>query len=343
MLLQLDPETAHHLAILGLRWFAPVQAVCVPDGLSQKVWGKSFSHPVGIGAGFDKDAEAYHALGRLGFSFVEVGSVTPEPQPGNSRPRLFRLKDDGAIINRYGFNSKGMDYVKQRLASNKGDITLGINLGKNKTSTDYMDDFISGAEKLISFADYLTINLSSPNTPGLRDLQQIDTVDPLLRRLNTLRRERKPSCPILIKLSPDMELGAEAELLSYLADSLVDGIIVSNTTTGRDNLSRLPSRMETGGLSGKPLQQKSREMLKRAFTIVGHSKPIIASGGINSGEEAYLRICMGATLCQIYTSFIYEGPSILPTMLKQIKSCMQQDGFNTIDQARGSYYVRRTE
>ncbi|MBS0969379.1 quinone-dependent dihydroorotate dehydrogenase (plasmid) [Chimaeribacter arupi] len=341
-LLRLDPETAHHLAILGLRRFAPAQTLRIPDGLSLNVWGKHFTHPVGMAAGFDKDAEAYQALARLGFSFVEVGSVTPQPQPGNPRPRLFRLKDDRAIINRYGFNSKGMAYVQQRLINHKGDLTLGVNLGKNKTSANDMDDFIKGAETLISFADYLTINLSSPNTPGLRDLQQAASIDPLLRRLDTLRQQRKPGCPLLIKLSPDMAPGEESELLAYLARSVVDGIIISNTTTSRDSLNNLPSHLQTGGLSGTPLQKKSRDMLQRAYTAIGNSKPIIASGGINSGEEAYLRICMGATLCQIYTAFIYDGPSLIPAMLKQMKACMQRDGFSSIDQARGSYYVRRT-
>lgn len=343
VLMKLPPETAHHLAVFGLRCFKPTHTVAVPDGLSLKVWDKEFSHPIGIGAGFDKDAEAYHVLGCMGFSFVEVGSVTPLAQPGNPRPRLFRLQDDDAIINRYGFNSKGMNYVRQCLERNKSDITLGINLGKNKASADYMDDFIGGAETLIPFADYLTINLSSPNTPGLRDLQQAEMVDPLLRRLDKLRQEIKPRCPILIKLSPDMEIGAESELLSYLSTSAVDGLIVSNTTTDRDNLSNLPSYMNTGGVSGKPLQFKSREMLKRVFAVTGHCKPIIASGGINSGEEAYQRICMGASLCQIYTAFVYGGPSLLPRMLGQMKVCMQRDGYSTIDQARGSYYVKHAE
>lgn len=343
MLLQLDSETAHHLAILGLHWCSPKQVTTVPKGLSLKVFEKSFSHPLGMAGGFDKDAEAFHALSRLGFSFIEVGSVTPEPQPGNPRPRLFRLKDDGCIINSYGFNSKGVEYVKRRLSSYKGDATIGVNLGKNKGSANDMDDFIRGAEELMPYADYLTINLSSPNTPGLRDLQNAPVIDPFLRRLDILRQERNPGCPILLKLSPDMDSGAESELLSYISGSVVDGIIVSNTTTDMRNLRCVPSHLKTWGVSGEPLQEKSRKMLKKAFTAIGHDKPIIASGGINSGEEAYLRICMGASLCQIYTAFIYKGPSIIPSMLKQMKHCMEQDGFNSIDQARGSYYARSSE
>lgn len=343
LLLQLPPETAHHLAIQGLRHFRPTQTISIPDGFSQTVWGRNFSHPVGIAAGFDKDAEAYQALGRLGFSFVEIGSVTPQAQPGNPRPRLFRLKDSGAIINRYGFNSKGMKYVQQLLEKNKHETILGVNLGKNKNSTDYLDDFICGAETLIHHADYLTINLSSPNTPGLRDLQQAEMIEPLLKKLNKLRLNNNPDCPILIKLSPDMEPGEELELLTYLTNSVADGIIVSNTTTSRENLPNLPAHLKTGGLSGKPLQVKSREMLKRAFTTVGLRKPIIASGGISDGEEAYLRICMGASLCQIYTAFVYEGPSILPRILDQIKSCMLRDGYKTISEAKGTYYDKHAE
>ncbi len=343
LLLHLEPETAHHLSILGLRLFSPEQRLSPAGGLSQKVWGKTFSHPIGLAAGLDKDAQAFQELAKLGFSFIEIGSVTPAPQPGNPRPRLFRLKKEGGIINRYGFNSRGMAYVRHRLARRTGSMTLGVNLGKNKSSANDMDDFIHGAETLIAYADYLTINLSSSNTPGLRDLQRAEVIDPFLTRLDRVRKNNKPDCSLLLKLSPDMNKEDEAQLFSYLAGSVIDGIIISNTTTSREGLSALPDYLESGGLSGKPLQKKSRDMLCRAFKSLGHSKPLIASGGINSGEEAYLRICMGATLCQIYTAFVYDGPSIIPSMLKQIEHCMLRDGFNSIDQARGSYHVRHAK
>ncbi len=343
LLLHLEPETAHHLAILGLRLFSPKLRVTPADGLSQKVWGKIFSHPIGLAAGLDKDAQAFHELARLGFSFIEIGSVTPAPQPGNARPRLFRLKDEGGIINRYGFNSRGMDFVRRRLAGRNRDMTLGVNLGKNKSSASDMDDFMRGAETLIGHADYLTINLSSPNTPGLRDLQRPEVIAPFLNSLDRLRKTNKPDCALLLKLSPDMDKEEELQLFYYLSDSVIDGVIISNTTTAREGLSDLPACLESGGLSGKPLQKKSRDMLCRAYRALGHSKPLIASGGINSGEEAYLRICMGATLCQIYTAFVYEGPSLIPSMLREIENCMFRDGFSSIDQARGSYHVRNAE
>ncbi|MFJ5395482.1 quinone-dependent dihydroorotate dehydrogenase [Pectobacterium parvum] len=342
MLLRLPPETAHHLAIFSLSRFSYENRIAIPDGVSQTIWNKNFVHPLGIGAGFDKDAEVYNALGKLGFSFVEVGSITPKAQPGNPRPRLFRLKDMGAIINRYGFNSKGMLYAQQRLVEDKKSVILGVNLGKNKGSVDYLYDFMCVAEGLIDYADYLTINLSSPNTPGLRDLQHAETIEPLLEKLHRLRLERKADCPILIKLSPDMEPHDEANLLTYLAGSLVDGLIVSNTTVSRHNFSLVPAKLQTGGMSGKPLQERSRDMLTRVFKVIGYSKPIIASGGIDSGAEAYRRICLGASLCQIYTAFIYEGPAILPKMLAEIEYLMRQDGFQTISQAIGSYYEKHS-
>ncbi|UMO87902.1 quinone-dependent dihydroorotate dehydrogenase [Pectobacterium sp. PL64] len=341
-LLRLPPETAHHLAIFSLSRFSYKNSIAIPDGVSQTIWNKNFVHPLGIGAGFDKDAEAYNALGKLGFSFVEVGSITPKAQPGNPRPRLFRLKDMGAIINRYGFNSKGMLYAQQRLIEDKKNVILGVNLGKNKDSVDYLDDFMCVAEGLIDYADYLTINLSSPNTPGLRDLQHAETIEPLLEKLHRLRLEKKVDCPILIKLSPDMESHDEANLLTYLAGSLVDGLIVSNTTVSRHNFSPVPTMLQTGGMSGKPLQERARDMLTRVFKVIGYSKPIIASGGIDSGAEAYRRICLGASLCQIYTAFIYEGPAILPKMLAEIECLMRQDGFETISQAIGSYYEKHS-
>ncbi|WP_051910660.1 quinone-dependent dihydroorotate dehydrogenase [Pectobacterium brasiliense] len=341
-LLRLPPETAHHLAIFSLSRFSYENRIAIPDGVSQTIWNKNFVHPLGIGAGFDKDAEVYNALGKLGFSFVEVGSITPKAQPGNPRPRLFRLKDMGAIINRYGFNSKGMLYAQQRLVEDKKNVILGVNLGKNKDSVDYLYDFMCVAEGLIDYADYLTINLSSPNTPGLRDLQHAETIEPLLEKLHRLRLERKADCPILIKLSPDMEPHDEANLLTYLAGSLVDGLIVSNTTVSRHNFSLVPAKLQTGGMSGKPLQERSRDMLTRVFKVIGYSKPIIASGGIDSGAEAYRRICLGASLCQIYTAFIYEGPAILPKMLAEIEYLMRQDGFQTISQAIGSYYEKHS-
>lgn len=236
-----------------------------------------------------------------------------------------------------------MAYVRRRLGRRKGDVTLGVSLVKNKSSANDMDDFLNGAETLISYADDLTINLSSPNTPGLRDLQNAEVIDPFLRKLDLLRQESKPDCALLLKLSPDMDAGSESELFSYLSGSVVDGVIISNTTTARDSLRGVPDHLKTGGLSGIPLQEKSRNMLCRAYKSMGHSKPLIASGGINSGEEAYLRIGMGATLCQIYTALIYEGPSIIPSMLKQIEHCVLRDGFTSIDQARGCYYVRHAE
>ena len=343
LLLHLEPETAHHLAIIGLRLFSPEQRVAPAEGLNQQVWGKTFSHPVGLAAGLDKDALAFHELARLGFSFIEIGSVTPAPQPGNPRPRLFRLKDEGGIINRYGFNSRGMDFVRRRLARRSTNMTLGVNLGKNRLSASDMDDFILGAETLIGYADYLTINLSSPNTPGLRDLQRAEIIDPFLERLDRLRNNSKPDCALLLKLSPDMDKGKEEELFCYLQDSVIDGIIISNTTTSREGLGDLSAGLESGGLSGQPLQKKSRGMLCRAYKALGHSKPLVASGGINSGEEAYLRICMGATLCQIYTAFVYEGPSLIPSMLEQIEKGMLRDGFSSLDQARGSYHVKHAE
>ncbi|MES1987431.1 MAG: quinone-dependent dihydroorotate dehydrogenase [Pseudomonadota bacterium] len=337
---RLPAEAAHNLAILGLRYWKPTKRYYDCDSLQQTLWGKHFNHPIGLAAGFDKHAEAYSGLSRLGFSFIEVGSITPLPQPGNPRPRLFRLPENQAIVNRYGFNSKGMDYACRQLASRQCDAILGVNIGKNKDSTSDISDFITAAEVLLPYADYITVNLSSPNTPGLRDLQHQSRIYPLLEQLVKQRALLRPACPILIKLSPDMPPIEEADLLVYLAESPIDGLIVSNTTIDRVMLSALPNHLLHGGISGLPLRNRSRAMLQRAYTILKGRKPIIASGGIDSGEEAYLRICLGASLCQVYTAFIYQGSSLLPKMLSELKQCLLRDGFNNINQAIGSYYAK---
>ncbi|WP_387691470.1 quinone-dependent dihydroorotate dehydrogenase [Photorhabdus sp. RM71S] len=340
LLLNIAPEKAHHLSIFLLR-FVPIRKKKAKiKSLRLRVFDRYFPHPLGLAAGFDKDAQAYSSLSKLGFSFVEIGSVTPIPQPGNSKPRLFRLKENRAIVNRYGFNSKGIGYVEKRLVGRSRDDFIGVNLGKNKNTTNDMQDFIIGVEKLIDYADYITINLSSPNTPGLRDLQNIDVLEPFIKEIDVIRSIRNKKCKILIKLSPDMDIVQECKLLRYLSTSQVDGLIVSNTTTDRTMLDKVPDHLINGGLSGEPLKLKSREMLKRTYEIVGKKKVIVSSGGIDSGYEAYLRICMGASLCQIYSALIYEGPSIIDKFNQEIESFMIKDGFSTLEEARGSYYAK---
>lgn len=338
MLRMLPPEMAHHAAIKMLRIFPAYNVIKNLDAsiFSQQLMGMKFVHPLGLAAGFDKDAEVFDKLGQLGFSFIEVGSITPRAQPGNPKPRLFRLSDQQAIINRYGFNSKGLDYVTNNLQRYPRTCTVGINLGKNKNTINYVDDFLLGAEALAKYADYFTINVSSPNTPGLRDLQTSEALDPVIDGVRAIFRSQNRSVPLLIKISPDLNLYQLTSLVEFLLLKTVDGIIVTNTTTSREGIQTSKFASEQGGLSGQPLKNRSTEMLRSVFNITRGKITLIGCGGISSGQDAYEKLCAGANLLQLYTSFIFQGPLVIRRILLELRELLETKGVKNIQEIIGS-------
>lgn len=330
----MDAEKAHLLTVKALKFAPPLS--CGPDDpcLASSVFGLDFPNPVGLAAGFDKHAEAYRGALGLGFGFVEVGGVTPLAQPGNARPRVFRLVDDQAVINRYGLNSEGMEAVAARLAGRKADGGLvGVNLGANKESADRAADYAILARRLAPLADFLTINVSSPNTPGLRDLQAESALDDLVARTLDARDEacaglRKT--PVLIKIAPDL---TESELDGMIAVALargIDGMIVSNTTVARPQTLRHAARAETGGLSGRPLFAPSTRLLAQASLRVERRMPLIGVGGVESVETAFAKLRAGASLIQLYTAMVYQGPGLVRQITTGLAARLKGEGLTSL-------------
>jgi dihydroorotate dehydrogenase len=339
----LPPERAHRLTIRVLAaGLAPRLRHHDDPILQTRLWGLTFPNPVGLAAGFDKDAEAVDALLGLGFGFVETGSVTPLPQPGNPRPRLFRLRRDGAVINRMGFNSKGADAAAARLAlsrKGRGQLTgvLGINLGKNKDSADAAADYCTGVAKLGRYADYLVVNVSSPNTPGLRALQDAAPLRALLGAATAARGNlpgRAP--PLLVKIAPDLAEEDLAALGEVALAAGIDGIIVSNTTVQRPAGLADPNARETGGLSGRPLFPIATAALGRVWRLTGGRLPLIGVGGIASGADAYEKIRQGASLVQLYTALVYQGPGLVGAIKRDLAARLRAEGFTSLADAVGS-------
>ncbi len=316
LLFSLDPETAHDLSLDLLQRFHRL----LPGGRIDKpvqVMGLEFPNAVGLAAGLDKNADYVDGLVSLGFGFVEVGSVTPKAQPGNPRPRVFRLTQQRSLINRMGFNNKGVEHLLGRVAAARRDCVLGINIGKNLSTPveDALSDYLLGFEKVYPQADYIAINISSPNTPGLRDLQNEDALEALLAGIGELRRRLEDELqyrrPLALKLSPDIDLRAVGQLAAILRRHGVDALIATNTTLSRDGVQDHASAAETGGLSGAALRDRSRQMLSAFYRELGDDIPIISVGGIDSVEEARLRFELGARLVQLYTGLIYQGPGLV--------------------------------
>ncbi len=331
----IDPEEAHRLTIRALRLGLGPKFHDPPDPiLASRLWGIDFPTPLGVAAGFDKNAEVPTQAAQMGFSFVEIGTVTPQPQTGNPRPRLFRLPADAAAINRNGFNNDGLDAVASRLAKIQDrDFILGANLGANKDSKDWIADYAAGAVALGHLADYIVINVSSPNTPGLRDLQTHEALKELLDGVrNVLPRPR----PIFVKIAPDFDNASLTHLSESLTALAVDGIVISNTTIGqRDNL-RSPLRRENGGLSGSPLFDLSTKQLAAVYRHTEGKIPLIGVGGIDSADTAYTKICSGASLIQLYTGLIYHGPGLIRTIQKGVTARLHRDGFSSLSEAVGT-------
>ena len=333
----LPAETAHRATIAALR-LAPAPAA--PGGgdpaLGVRLWGKSFPNPIGMAAGFDKNAEVPDALLRLGFGFVEVGTVTPRPQSGNPKPRLFRLTEDEAVINRLGFNSEGMEAVGRRLARRAKAGIVGVNLGANRDSADPAADYVEGLRRLGPLADYVTINVSSPNTPGLRDLQERGKLRELVGRLMAARAALDPAPPLLLKIAPDLSPAELEDIAAVALEAAIDGLIVSNTTVARAPGLKSGFRGETGGLSGAPLFAPSTELLRAAYRLVRGRIPLVGVGGIRSGDDAYAKIRAGASLVQLYTALVYRGPGLIGRMKRELSALLRRDGFVNVAQAVGT-------
>jgi dihydroorotate dehydrogenase len=337
----LDPEGAHGLAIKMLK-FAPLPPASRDDNrLALRVFGLNFPNPVGIAAGFDKNAEVPNALLRLGFGFVEVGTITPKPQPGNPRPRLFRLDADRGVINRLGFNSQGADAALKRLAarSNAGGV-VGINVGANKDSPDRVADYVQLMERFAAVASYVTVNISSPNTPGLRNLQQASVLDDLLARVVDARERVAPNAgptPVLLKIAPDLSLGDLDDVVGIARSRRVDGMIVGNTTVARPlSLLETATAKEAGGLSGRPLYPLANRMLAETYVRVEDVFPLIGAGGIDSGATALAKIRAGASLIQVYSGLVFRGLGLIAEIKNALLAALDDDGQDSLKEFIGA-------
>jgi dihydroorotate dehydrogenase len=336
-----DPEDAHRLAIHGLKFLPPARLRPDDQKLAVRAFGLNFPNPVGMAAGFDKNAEVPDALLRLGFGFVEVGTVTPKPQGGNPRPRLFRLERDEAVINRLGFNSDGAETVLRRLAARAhlGGI-VGVNVGANKDSGDRTADYVKLIETFAPVASYFTVNVSSPNTPGLRNLQQAEMLDDLLARaIDARERVRKNAgdSPVLLKIAPDLSLGELDDVVQIARSRRVDGMIVSNTTLSRPSTLREQTRArESGGLSGRPLFRLSTRMVAETYVRVEGAFPLVGVGGIDSGGAALTKIRAGASLIQVYSALVYKGLGLVEDIKNDLASTLLRTGRDSLSEIVGA-------
>jgi dihydroorotate dehydrogenase len=333
-LLRLLPAETAHCATVALAGAAgPLlpEADACDARLAINVLGLSFLNPVGLAAGFDKNALIPDAMGKLGFGFVECGTVTPRPQSGNPRPRLFRLAEDRAVINRLGFNNAGMAAAARNLVRRKGKGIVGINIGANKDSIDRIADYARAFAELSPLADYVTVNVSSPNTPGLRGLQNKDE---LTRLLDTLTQTRKSKIPLLLKIAPDLDGAALDDIAAVVGASRIEGLIVSNTTLARPALAS-SNASETGGLSGAPLFAPSTEILRQMRLRLGGAVTLVGVGGISSGADAYAKIRAGASLVQLYTALVYQGPGLITRIRRELTALLARDGFAYLADAVG--------
>jgi len=331
-----DPETAHGLALKALRLgLAPRPGPVSTPRLKTDLAGLSLPNPVGLAAGFDKNAEALTPLSRAGFGFVEVGAVTPRPQPGNPRPRLFRLSEDSAVINRFGFNNLGMEAAATRLGKRPKDAVIGLNLGANKDSDDRAEDFARVLAHCGAHLDFATVNVSSPNTERLRDLQGAEALTALLKGVMEARDWLPTPIPIFLKIAPDLGDTELSEIADVARTSGLSGIIATNTTLSRDGLNSA-MKDQAGGLSGQPLFEKSTRVLARLSQLTGGDMPLIGVGGIASAEQAYAKICAGASAVQLYSALVYQGISLGGEIARGLDALLAKDGFANVAEAVGS-------
>ncbi len=343
-LFYLDPERAHRLSIwalrLGLGGRAHLAADLADDPvLATTVWNIAFPNPIGLAAGFDKDAEVCDAALALGFGFVEAGTVTPKPQPGNTGQRLFRLTQDNAVINRFGFNSRGLEPFVERLARRRARPGIvGANVGKNRDTTDAAADYVAGIEAVGALADYLVVNISSPNTPGLRALQARAQIEELLARVQAFRRSkiagRRP--PLLVKVGPDLDEDQMRDIAETTLAAGVDGLVIGNTTVTRPATLKSGNRDAPGGLSGEPLFALSTACLAAMYRFTEGRIPIVGCGGVASGADAYAKIRAGASLVQLYSALVFEGPGLVRRIKSELAALLRRDGFSSVSDAVGA-------
>lgn len=336
LLMRLDAETAHRLTVASLSIMGAGGAAKDDPRLAVKAMGLDFPNPIGLAAGFDKNVEVPRAMLGVGFGFVEAGTVTPKPQDGNPRPRMFRLEQDRAVINRLGFNNQGLEAARARLEKlQDAPGIIGINIGANKDSKDRLSDYMEGLEALGPLARYVTINISSPNTPGLRGLQNKTELTMLLSALMRARAKLTRRVPMLVKIAPDLDEASCADIAEIALKQGVDGLIVSNTTVARPSSLKSRNAHEQGGLSGAPLFAMSTDVLRDMYRLTKGKLTLVGVGGVSSGADAYAKIRAGATLVQLYTALAYEGPGLIPRIKRELLALMERDGLSLIAEAIG--------
>ena len=340
LLFRLSAEGAHDLALKALelgfwRALAGGGALALPE-LGQQLWGLDFANPVGLAAGFDKDARVAQAMLRLGFGFVEIGTVTPRRQPGNQKPRLFRLDEDRAVINRMGFNSDGLEAAVERLlARPRAPGILAVNLGKNRDSEEAAGDYEEGVRRVAPLADFLVVNISSPNTPGLRDLQRRANLESLLGRLMAARAGSGLRPPLLVKIAPDLAPQERIDIAEVALASGIDGLVIGNTTLARPATLKSAAAHEAGGLSGRPLFAPSTALLAEMYHLTAGRLPLVGVGGVASAEDAYAKIRAGASLVELYTALVFEGPALIRRIILGLARLLRRDGLARISEAVG--------
>ena len=334
----LDPEVAHDFAIKSLKFNVlpkSIFSVKEEEILETDLFNEKLPNPIGLAAGFDKSAEVYNSLFKLGYGFVEIGTVTPKRQLGNPKPRIFRLEEDQALINRLGFNNHGSEIVSRRLSDNLPSGFLGINIGPNKDTKNKEEDYYFCLSKLFSYAGYITINISSPNTEGLRSFQDREELEKLLSGIDRIKKDKDISKPIVVKLSPDINKDEISDIIEKILKYKISGIIISNTTDrNRENLTNLQKK-ETGGLSGQPLKDLSTSLIKKFYKETKGKIQIIGVGGVDSGQAAFEKICAGADAVQLYTGMVYKGPGVVKQMKKDLISILKKENLKNIRDAVG--------
>ncbi len=336
---KLDPEMAHDFAIKSLKYnFLPEDIFKVENEeiLKTEIFGTKIKNPIGLAAGFDKSAEVYNSLFRFGFGFIEVGTVTPKEQFGNPKPRVFRLENDHALINRLGFNNDGLERVSKRLRKSSPTGFLGVNIGPNKDSENRIDDYLKCIKEISNFANYITINISSPNTPGLRDFHNQNTLKDLLRTITEFTKKNSIQTPLTLKVSPDIAEGEIGYIIEFMKKFKISGVIISNTTDkNRESLSGL-HKNEVGGLSGEPLKNLSNKLIKKFYKEIKGEITIIGVGGVSSGLSAYEKLKSGASLLQLYTSMVYEGPGIVKKIKAELISILVKEKIKNVREIIGT-------
>lgn len=338
LLRRLPPEAAHRTTLALLEAARPLLARAAPDDsrLAVTVLGLDFPNPIGLAAGFDKDARVPDAMAKFGFGFVECGTVTPRPQAGNPKPRLFRLREDAAVINRMGFNNGGMAAMAERLGRRTKGAILGINIGANKDSADRAADYREAFECLAPFASYVTVNVSSPNTPGLRGLQNRGELESLLALLTDARARTGLKVPLLLKIAPDIDPSGADDIAAVTLKSGIEGLIVSNTTVARPATLKSRFAGQSGGLSGAPLFVPSTTLLRAMRARIGTKLVLVGVGGVRTGADVYAKIRAGASLVQLYTALAYEGPGLVTRLKRELLACLARDGFANVAAAVGT-------